>query len=165
MLLVQIVSNNLKETQAKALVKKASNHELGQLYNDLIHCFTQKTFNHGVKFLIKSKQQLAMLRKLHRYVVKCAKKRIFKHEYNQHGTRIIRDYTLLACNEFEAKYLLDENWVSFYAFSHDHKYWLNETEVKIVCYCQGNIITRIAQDNRKLKLEQQTIINWFYEHQ
>ena len=162
MLLEQIVSNNLRETQAKHLVKKAVPKQLNTLYSDILQCLTKKTFNPSIKLYLRSKQQFALLKKIQRYLVKSAKKRIFKYEYNQNGTRIIRGYTLLACRDYAEQ--LNEDWELFYSASSSHKYWLNIKSLTIVCYCHGDVITRIAKDTNMLLKEKQTIINWFYDH-
>jgi hypothetical protein len=85
-------------------------------------------------------------------------------QINTNGVRIDRKFTELSAEHY-GKLLTDTgNWSLFLYIDSFHCYWINQSSLKIICYCEGDVITRSALNNDMLEAELISISQWHKEN-
>ncbi|MBB6543121.1 hypothetical protein [Thalassotalea piscium] len=161
-LLEQYKIASLDEAHAKYLIKNLNVNEANRLVNEMAGKIFW--FNKKAVFNKATAEHIALFKSLISYIKSCINYDVLKHEYNQNGVRIQRESTSLNCDAYGRALLIDKHWSNFLLLDFCHRYWVNHVTLEIVCYCEGDLITRTAIDIEMLQQEMNDIYQWHKEN-
>lgn len=150
------------ETGVESIVSKMNQNQvqdlLSALYGQILWSKSRTTLS---RLALK---QLTVFQEAVRYVVTFLKTANVPLEMNANGIRIDRSYSELSVEHFGQSLLTTGNWYVFKIVDSSHCYWFSQSNLKIICYCEGDIITRTAINNEMLCMEMTAITKWHKEN-
>ncbi|MDC8832924.1 hypothetical protein [Alteromonas gilva] len=84
-------------------------------------------------------------------------------EVNENGVVVRRSTFIGGMGDFE-RLMLNDEYCSFITLDFCHGYWVNRESLKIVSFCEGDVVERSAADADMLQRDIDGITTWYKEN-
>jgi hypothetical protein len=111
-----------------------------------------------------TKLQVSALKRLALFCSDLLDNQLIPLELNANGLIIEREFTNFTLNKYEEFFNQKNKWNCLLRVNSFKCYWIDYKSMKILCFCEGDLITRTATNIDMLKLEIESILKWHIEN-
>jgi hypothetical protein len=160
--LLSTLESSLSDDKAvRNLIASINQNEATQLSNEIYAKFYWNKRN-PQWYESESRQSMARLRKAHRILKKRLKTGRVKPELTESGCTVERfNYPIGDTLDFWATFLRDSGWRVVYQESGCSAFWVNEKELRLCTYCEGDAVMMKAPDLSAWRLEYVRFASWY----
>jgi hypothetical protein len=141
----------------KELVKSLNQNQIKSLLANLYSNILWREKN-------TSLVQVSSLKRFARFCNNLLDNQLIPLELNANGLIIEREFTNFTLNKYEEFFNQKNKWNCLLRVNSFKCYWIDYKSMKILCFCEGDLITRTATNIDMLKLEIESILKWHIEN-